>query len=546
MGEQFTKIKNNIQGFWSELSKKNKTLIIGGVLGIIMISLVLAIMLNRVEYTTLYSNLSSKETSEIYAKLQEDGQDVKLEKNEILVPKDKEAELKMKMSIAGYPNTGFNYGYLTDNIDFMTTDAEQQAYIKIMLQENLVTAIKTIQGVRNAYVTVNFANQDDFVLQENKIPASASVLLEPMPGSSLSPMQIKGIEELVAKSVPGLTTENISIVDNTGRYLSYENMEMTDANDNEREKYRLRLDLQRQLDSMLISKVQFPLERVYGKNNIAVSASVTIDYDIKKSESQNYTPSTTDPTTSREEGMIIHEDEKLTTGENSTAEGIPGENENADVPEYPDNQANKDKVTAKEKSADYAVNSLLEQYEKDGYTVTEMSVAVLINKEAMTDDELTSMTNTVAKAAGIDSDNVSVMGIKFAETEANPAIKQMQDVVYASLIGAAGFLLLVIIIVLIISGSKRKKSKKEQKALEEEMLALQLARQQNVAGQFGQVAADAIEKQSENAPKLEPLKPLDVVETKEVQLKKEIKEFTSTNPEIVAQLLRIWLKGEDE
>jgi len=37
-----------------------------------------------------------------------------------------------------------------------------------------------------------------------------------------------------------------------------------------------------------------------------------------------------------------------------------------------------------------------------------------------------------------------------------------------------------------------------------------------------------------------------VPESKEQVLKKEIKEFSSSNPEIVAQLLRTWLKGDDD
>lgn len=40
--------------------------------------------------------------------------------------------------------------------------------------------------------------------------------------------------------------------------------------------------------------------------------------------------------------------------------------------------------------------------------------------------------------------------------------------------------------------------------------------------------------------------PLGVVETKETAIKREIKDFTNNHPEIAAQLLASWLKGEDD
>jgi flagellar biosynthesis/type III secretory pathway M-ring protein FliF/YscJ len=36
-----------------------------------------------------------------------------------------------------------------------------------------------------------------------------------------------------------------------------------------------------------------------------------------------------------------------------------------------------------------------------------------------------------------------------------------------------------------------------------------------------------------------------VQETEEQAIKKQLKDFTQTNPEIVSQLIRTWLKGEE-
>jgi flagellar M-ring protein FliF len=37
-----------------------------------------------------------------------------------------------------------------------------------------------------------------------------------------------------------------------------------------------------------------------------------------------------------------------------------------------------------------------------------------------------------------------------------------------------------------------------------------------------------------------------VQETPEQVIKKQLKEFTTANPEIAAQLIRTWIKGEDD
>ena len=56
--------------------------------------------------------------------------------------------------------------------------------------------------------------RDSFVLKDDRQPASASVLLVLERGVDIAPNKVKGIEELMLKSVMGLRKENLSIVDN--------------------------------------------------------------------------------------------------------------------------------------------------------------------------------------------------------------------------------------------------------------------------------------------------------------------------------------------
>ena len=104
--------------------------------------------------------------------------------------------------------------------------------------------------------------------------------------------------------------------------------------------------------------------------------------------------------------------------------------------------------------------------------------------------------------------------------------------VYAAIGGLALFLVLLIIVILLARRSKKKRLAK-QKAAEDEMMAAEAAAQAIAAAQAAippSGGADIMEVNTERS----------------MELRKTVRQFAQNNPEIAAQMVRAWLKGEDD
>jgi flagellar M-ring protein FliF len=210
----FTDTFNQLRNFFNKLNKRTKILIIASSIVLILFAIGISLFLNNGNYVALYRGLSAAESAEIMNRLESMSADMKIQNDgTIFVPKEDEARLKMTLAAEGYPESALNYDIFSNSTDFMSTDYEKQKYLIFQLQNRLQDSIKTIQGVKNAIVTISLSDESSFVLKDDKVPTTASVVLDLTGTTTLDHKQIKGIEELVAKSVPGLAPENVVIVD---------------------------------------------------------------------------------------------------------------------------------------------------------------------------------------------------------------------------------------------------------------------------------------------------------------------------------------------
>ena len=216
-------IKQQLNNYWDSLDKRRRRYLLLMV-GLIILAIVLvSVMLNRKEYVVLYSGLTEQEAAEVYTKLKEINVQPKMEgRTTILVPKKDEAELRMQMTMEGYPKSGFNYDLYLESSSFGQTDDEMQKRWIIQLQERLGQSIRVLEGVEDAVVTIAMPRSDSFVLREKETPVSASVIVLPKKGYEITSEQAKSIEQLIATSVPGLKKENISIIDHKMNILNEE------------------------------------------------------------------------------------------------------------------------------------------------------------------------------------------------------------------------------------------------------------------------------------------------------------------------------------
>jgi flagellar M-ring protein FliF len=549
--------------FYKKLTKKTK-IIVFSVLGVIIIgSVIFTLMLNSTTYTALYTGLSTGESSQILSYLQTMAVDVQL-KNDgtILVPENQVASLKMQLASEGYPKSTLNYDLFMNQSDLFTTDYERKKLLTFQLQDRLQDSIKTLEGVKDAIVTLSIPDDNSYVLKSDEIDTTASVVLKLNTGVTLSSKQIKGIENLVSNSVPGLLAENVSILSSDMDPLNGADLQQGDNDASNK------AETISKINNLFEKSIKDFLKPVFGEKGVSVSVNVKVDFDKVSSTETVYTPVV------GENGIISwvkRSGSSEVKGETSSAGGVAGTGSNT-VPTYEQSDVTSsnpgNKKSNEEFTANYLVNQMIKEIENSGGNITDMTVAVVVNKKELSDTQKEQYRELVAYGAGVSVEKVALTNAEFftiAESETSnpgknslPFLNMSTDNTTLLLLAVIGIIVIFIIVRSIAksladSRPRRllaKQEKLEEKLRKKEEKAARKAAKEEEEDSIEEVLSEGAEEMI-NKPKPKKIKfenmPEEIVltETREQALKRQIKEFSANNPEMVAQLLRIWIKEDD-
>jgi len=518
MPEQIKKIFGNIKEFWGKFSKKMKIVIIVVAAAVILGSLILAFALNQKEYVPLFSDLTDTEITEIMAALQDLGVEVKLEDGQILVLSEEEATVRMQLAQEGYPKSGLSYYLIQDNSSILATDYERQQYKNLQLQERIAASIRTITGVSDAVVTLSIPDENVFYLQETE-PTTASVIIHLDQGVDLTEDQILGIQNLITKSVSGLEKENIALTDGDGNDLVAAAESMSGESS--------KIALTREIETDLTSKVKNVLNGPYDPAQYKVSVTANLNTDVVKQESVVYTPSPDGDNS----GVLNQESSSFTIdGGQLTDGGVAGTTGNTDTTTYAAEILGEGGLISGFTNDNYySVSSEVTQTEKTDPVVDAVSIAVAIDAAEMNAVERENLTQLIAFAAGVNPENVTIRNFEFYSAEdENAAADETTGADLGQILiiaGIAGGVLLIFLILLMVLLRRRKKKKAEKEAL-----------------------AQVIPLDEGEGIFEEPLPNIPVMDIQPVvdDKKEKVKDFAAANPEIVAQLIKSWIKNESE
>ncbi|MEE4201621.1 flagellar basal-body MS-ring/collar protein FliF [Erythrobacter sp.] len=183
--------------------------------------------------------------------------------------------------------------------------------LRLARERELMLTIREIEGIEA--VRVHLATPERSVFVRENAPPSASVMLRLASGRSLAQSQVEAIVNLVAGSVPGMTSDTVRVVDQNGRLLS-----------SAREEQLENLVLQREFEAKLQSQVTNLLLPLLGDGNFSSQVQVELTKAEQTSAREIYDA----------DGVVRSESERSSSRASAMpVGGIPGAASNIPAPD---------------------------------------------------------------------------------------------------------------------------------------------------------------------------------------------------------------------
>jgi flagellar M-ring protein FliF len=372
------------------------------------------------------TNLPIENVSTLTDKLDQAGVKYQLERGgaDIMVNASDLAKARVALAKGGLPMSGRPGLELFDQPSWGMTDFTQRINYRRALEGELERTINQMAGIEKAQVHLVLHETDTFGAADK--PTEASVVLK-LKGEA-DPETVKGIAHLVASSVEGLTSEHVTIVNDSGRLLNEAIEQNTITGLTSRQ-----LQMQREMEDYLRTKAERIVAQMVGGANLRVQVSAPMSFDQVERVS-----ATVDPD---KQAVAAEQKAEIVPG----AQGGAGQNNTATT---------------------YENTKTTENFVSAPGAIKRLTVAVLVADRApdpkskqttgtpRTPAELDQIKELVRSAVGADStrgDVVSVVSVPFAPVAIAPTEAPKMDVVHLvqtiqrPLLGVLGLVLIIVV-----------------------------------------------------------------------------------------------------
>jgi flagellar M-ring protein FliF len=239
------------------------------------------------DFKPLLSGLAPEDAGTVTAKLRELNVDYRLGDNSssILVPSDKVAEARLQLAAGGLPKSGRIGFELFDKTNFGASEFAEQVNYHRAIEGELERSMMSIREVEQARVHITMAK--DSLYTEQREPAKASVLVKLRTAAPLSPLNVVAICQLTASAVPGLSADQVSLIDTNGNLLNRPRASMPGDGDQSSEgalEYRQSIEKDVQL------KIAQTLEPLLGAEHFRAGVSAEVDLTSGDQSEELYDP----------------------------------------------------------------------------------------------------------------------------------------------------------------------------------------------------------------------------------------------------------------
>lgn len=357
-------------------------------------------------YQPLFTNLQSSDAGAITAQLTSSNVPYELANggSTVLVPANDVNQERVALAEQGLPGSGTVGFSELEKSGITTSEFVQQVEYQQALEGQLEQTIESISGVDSAQVSLVVPQQSDFAIGPQQA-TTASILVDLAPGTRLSSGQVDAIEHLAASATPGLTTSNVTVVDNSGDVLSAKTSGDTgSSNTAETNAY----------DNQLSGSIEDLLDRVVGVGNAAVQVHALLNFN------QQSTTTTGLQVTPQGQAVTAPTSKDTTSatykGSGTPPSGVLGAGVTA--------SSGTGTYTSTNSQVTNAVGQVTETIKQAPGQVEKTSVAVLLNSDATPKVSPKKIQALVAAAAGLNTatgDQLVVTSMPFAKTATSEA-----------------------------------------------------------------------------------------------------------------------------
>ncbi|MDX8477621.1 flagellar basal-body MS-ring/collar protein FliF [Mesorhizobium sp. VK24D] len=366
MPEQIQSLIANLRGFGVR-----RLALMGGIAALVMAVIgVASVYLNRPAYETLYVGLDRNDVNQIGLVLGEAGIgfDVGADGTSVLVPAGTTAQARMLLAEKGLP-TSANAGYeLFDNVGSLGLTSFMQQITRVRaLEGEIARTIQSIAGVKAARVHIVMSERANFRRDEQQ--PSASVVIRYAGADAEKSAQ--SIRHLVAAAVPGLSADKVTVLDSNGNLLA--------AGDDPSNTSAARtLGVEQTVEAQIGDNIRRALTPYLGPDNFRASVKADVNTDTRQTEETIFDPESRVERSVQSVRTNEASNQKQASTPTSVEQNLPETQTTAT--EGPQSSSQNDR---KEEITNYEINSKKIATVSNGYSVTKMSIAVVVNQDRL-------------------------------------------------------------------------------------------------------------------------------------------------------------------
>ncbi|HHW76432.1 MAG TPA: flagellar M-ring protein FliF [Xanthomonadaceae bacterium] len=286
--------------------------ILAGVVALLALLVAGALWMNAPTYDVLYRGLAEADAGPIMEALQKSAIPFKIDPRSgaLLVPAQQVHEARLKLASQGLPRGAVNgLEALEQKNSFGVSQFMETARYQHALEGELARSIMTIGSVEAARIHLAFPRETVFARQQQ--PPTASVLVRLHPGRALDPGQVAAIVHLIASSVPKLSPDQVSVIDQAGNLLTRPEREgEADLNLDQ-------LEYARRLEERYARRIEDLLTPVWGSGRVRAQVALDLDFTVSEETAERYEPRQ-EPRPVRSEQLLEEINPRLNPA------GIPG------------------------------------------------------------------------------------------------------------------------------------------------------------------------------------------------------------------------------